>query len=167
MIARGKPTSPERERRLIAPPSLTLRAGDCRAFVVKGPFMSTIKLSDYECDQDLLPPVCMFCGQPATTRVRRNFTWYPGWVIVLILVNLIVMLVVALVLTKKLTVRVPTCDQHEGYWRRRSIIVSLSGVVVVGACIAALVYVMSLPPGGNDLSGWVCGSSVVLLLLWL
>lgn len=130
--------------------------------------MANIKLSDYECDRGLLPEVCMFCGQPAVTRVRRTFAWHPSWVILLILINLIVMLVVALILTKKMAVRVPACDQHEGYWRRRTLILTLSGFVVAALCVGGIVYLSSLPPAaGDEFTGWICGGGIVLSLAWL
>src|SRR6266851_3941179 len=109
--------------------------------------MPSVKLSDYECERDMLPPVCMFCGNPATTRVRRNFSWHPGWVYILILVNLLITLVVALILTKKMTVRVPVCDEHEGYWRRRFAPLLGSFVLISITCIAGFAYMTSLPPG--------------------
>jgi hypothetical protein len=39
--------------------------------------MPTVKLSDYECRKNLLPDVCMFCGEPAVTRKSKNFAWHP------------------------------------------------------------------------------------------
>jgi hypothetical protein len=130
--------------------------------------MATVKLSNYECRRDLLPQVCMFCGAPAVTRVKRTFSWCPGWVWILILVNLIVVLVVALILTKKMTVRVPTCHEHEGYWRRKNVYVGLSFVAIVLISVGGLVIASSQAQGGgNDPTGFVCVGSSVLFFAWL
>jgi hypothetical protein len=130
--------------------------------------MPTVKLSEYECRRGLLPGVCMFCGAPATTRVERRFSWHPSWVYLLILINLLVTLIVALILTKKMTVRVPVCDEHEGFWRRRMLILVLTFLLVAACCTAALVYLAYLPPAVNDeLTPWLCGGGVILFFAWL
>lgn len=130
--------------------------------------MATIKLSDYECRKDMLPKVCMFCGAPATTRVRRQFSWTPGWVWILILVNLIVLAVVAMLVTKKMPVRVPTCDEHEGHWRRKNTVIGLTFLAVAVLCVLGIVYAtQQVGPGGDDVTGWVCAGCGVLFLAWL
>jgi hypothetical protein len=130
--------------------------------------MPSITLSKYECSRSLLPDVCVVCGAPATTRKARNFSWHPGWVWVLILINLIVVLIVALILTKRMSVRLPVCDQHEGYWRRRTWFYTLPTLAILLLGIGALVYLWSQPPGVKDeLTGWLCGGSLVLLVAWI
>ena len=49
--------------------------------------MATVKLTEYECRKNLLPKVCMFCGEPAVERKQKNFAWHPPWVCILILVR--------------------------------------------------------------------------------
>jgi hypothetical protein len=130
--------------------------------------MPSITLSKYECSRDLLPDVCAVCGAPATTRKSRTFSWHPSWVWILILVNLLVVLIVALVLTKRMTVRLPVCDQHEGYWRRRTLFYTLPTVFILLLGAGAFTYVVSRPPGpADDLNGWLCGGSIGLLFVWV
>lgn len=130
--------------------------------------MATVKLSDYECERGFLPYVCMFCGRQAVTRVKQKFQWHHPWIFLLILVSVLVYIIVALVLTKKMVVRVPACDQHEGYWRRKGWRIGLSFVVIAGLAVAGIVYLTSLPPGpADELSGWICGGGVILFLIWL
>jgi hypothetical protein len=130
--------------------------------------MPTVKLSDYECKRDLLPDVCMFCGAPAATRLRRTFTWTPGWVWILLLVNLIVLAVVAMLVTKKMTVNVPVCEEHEGYWRRKNLLMLMSLLGVTLICIGGVVIVTTQDQRGNDdLTGWACGGSIAFAVVWL
>lgn len=129
--------------------------------------MPSVKLTDDECSHDLLPKICMFCGQPATTRKQRNFAWHPQWVWVLILAGLLIALIVALVLTKRMTVRVPVCDEHEGFWRRKGMALGFS---FLGLCLVAmgvLVFMVNQGPGNDDVTGWACLGSVGLFLAWL
>jgi hypothetical protein len=130
--------------------------------------MPSVKLSRYECSRDMLPDVCMFCGEPATVRKRKTFGWHPGWVWILILVNLIVLIVVAMILTKKMPMKVPLCERHAGYWTRRTLTLTFSFLAVAVLCIGAGVYMDAQPVGQrDDLGGILCGGGVVLFLGWL
>jgi hypothetical protein len=129
--------------------------------------MATVKLSEYECERDLLPQVCAFCGEPAVTRVKRNFAWHPPWVWILILVNVLIAAVVAMILTKKMAVRVPVCDLHEGFWRRKGIVLSLTFAVIVVYVVGWVLFAIYQGPGQDELTGWLCAGGVVLLLVWL
>jgi hypothetical protein len=129
--------------------------------------MPNIKLTDYECRKNLLPKVCMFCGQPAVTRKQRNFAWHPPWVWILVLVGILVAAIVAIVLTKRMTVRVPVCEQHEGFWRRRGMTIGFSFLGIVLVEIAAAIGAANLPQGQDNLGGFVCAGGVFLLLGWL
>lgn len=127
--------------------------------------MPSVTLSDYECRRGLLPDVCAFCGAPAAGRRERTFSWHPSWVWVLILINLIV---VALVLTKRMTVRVPVCEAHDGFWRRRATILLTSFLLIALFVGAAVAFSMDQPPGGPDLLQTVmCGGGIVLVLAWV
>src|SRR4051794_9141970 len=130
--------------------------------------MPNVKLSRHECSRDLLPSVCMFCGEPATTRKRKTFGWHPSWVWVLILVNLIILIIVAMILTKKMPMRVPVCDRHEGYWTRRALTLTFTFLLVAVLCVGAGSYMDAQPvTQRGDLGGLLCGGGVVLFLGWL
>jgi hypothetical protein len=111
----------------------------------------------------------MKCGAPAEVHREKTFSWFPGWVYVLILVNLLVCLIVALILTKKKRVPVPLCHAHRNHWYGRQAVALLSFVglvcVIVGAAI--LVNVLGGPRGLDEYGGWLCGASVVALVAWL
>ncbi len=130
--------------------------------------MANVKLSAYECRKNLLPKVCMFCGEPAVTRKQRNFAWHPPWVWILILAGILVAAIVALILTKRMTVRVPVCERHEGFWRRRNLVVGLSFLGVAVLEIVAIAISANQPQGqNNDLGGFVCVGGAFLFLAWL
>lgn len=130
--------------------------------------MPKVRLSYRECKRGDLPEVCMFCGEPATARVKKTFSWHPQWVYILILVALLVALIVALVLTKKMTVRVPTCERHEGYWRRRTFTLVGSFLAVAGIGIGAIAFLASQGPNPNDdMTGILCGGTALLAFVWL
>jgi len=130
--------------------------------------MPTIKLSRYECSRDLLPSVCVFCGAPAVTRRKRRFSWFPGWIWLIILLSWLIGLILALVLTKSMTVRLPVCADHEGFWRRNKQFINIGSVAVFLVC-AGLFAVVIVQKGeqANELAGWLCGGGAAFFFLWL
>jgi hypothetical protein len=85
--------------------------------------MPIVKLYRGECERDLLPDICMKCGQKSTVRVEHTFHWLMPWIVAVALgcgfwVGLIVIFIVW-VLSSKMTVRVPLCDAHKTEWSRR------------------------------------------------
>jgi hypothetical protein len=129
--------------------------------------MPTIKLSETECRKNLLPDLCMFCGEPSSERKHKNFAWHPSWVWILILVSALIAVILALVLTKRMTVRVPVCERHRGYWMRRGLVLGLSFTAIAAVSIGVLIFMGQQGPGNDDLTGWLCGGSVVLFFIWL
>jgi hypothetical protein len=99
--------------------------------------MPNVTLSRYECTGDLLPPVCTVCGEPATEKIERKFSWHPQWSELLI--------VGALIFTKRISVRLPICARHASFWRRRNQ-VALIGLLVVLVLAAAAIIHMYLEP---------------------
>ena len=108
---------------------------------------------------------CAWSAAPATTRPERTFTYIPGWVWVLFLVNLIVLIVIALVLMKRMTVRVPVCDEHRSHWSKRTFAVLGTLLAVVAISIGAFAYFVNQQPP-ND-GGWICLGTFGLLFVWL
>src|SRR5262249_42992882 len=101
--------------------------------------MARVRLYYEETRAKALPALCMKCGEPATTHVRRTFSWYPQWVFVLVLVAIPVYVIVALILTKRMAVEVPLCDRHRGHWWKRQLIMYLPLLAIFG--LALLAYV--------------------------
>ena len=103
--------------------------------------MANITLSKREFQRDLLPDVCMFCGEPTETRKVKTFLWHPRLVwLLLALNNLLILLLVAAAVTKKRTVEVPICKRHVGFWSRRLAIVIAILLIVAFLWVRALTY---------------------------
>lgn len=89
----------------------------------------------------VLPGRCVCCNAPATTRLRRQFQWYPPWVNLLILFpGLLIAVILMLVLRKKMPLEVPLCDEHRRRRRQRllaCIAWGLGSLVLLGVSILA------------------------------
>jgi len=121
--------------------------------------MPDVTLSRYECTRDLLPPVCTVCGEPATEKIERKFSWHPQWSDFLI--------VGALVFTKRMSVRLPHCARHAVFWRRRNQVILITMLVVLGLILAAIAYAhLDGDKGHPGLQGWFCGGAVLLVFVW-
>jgi hypothetical protein len=70
--------------------------------------------------RDPLPLICMITGEDTEETVEQKFSFTPGWVYVLLIINWLICLIVALVVTKKMTITVPVVDDQRTYWKRRS-----------------------------------------------
>lgn len=130
--------------------------------------MASIKITSYECRKDLLPGICMKCGQPATVRVSHRFAWHPPWVPVLILVNLLIYAIIAMILTKRMTVNMPMCDEHRTYWRKRALWTWLTFAIVVLGSISGIGFLQTInPPQRDEYFSYVCFGSVIGFVAWI
>lgn len=132
--------------------------------------MASVCLDREEVEEEDLPAVCMCCGAPATQHVRKVFSWYPPWVLVLLLAGVIPFAIVASVLSKRMRIAAPLCGAHKGHWFRRALLVwlSLLALIVLSIGLIVLVSMANRQLGhGGDLSGWVCLGIVVLLVGWI
>lgn len=133
--------------------------------------MPSLSLSRFEATEGRLPRMCMQCGAEAVTERKKNFSWHPQWVIILILVNLLIYVVVAMVLTKRMSVRAPFCDKHQNHWRWRAWFIWLGLVLVCVLGIGGLVLFNVLNERargrGSDLGGFVCLAVGAIGLIWL
>lgn len=131
--------------------------------------MARVRLEDYEVEEDLLPQVCMKCGAEAATTKRKTFSWYPPWIIAIIIVAPLPGLIVAMVLTKRMTVRVPICDQHKNHWTWRHWFAGLTvlglGAMGVAGLIVLLQFDRRMP--SRNLASWACIGTGVALVVWV
>lgn len=84
----------------------------------------------------------MKCGAPADTRVSKNMSWYPPWVLAVILLGLLPYVILALALTKRVRMRAPMCYLHRNHWTMRVwiivlLLVAFVGLIIVGAIVAS------------------------------
>src|SRR5258708_594970 len=94
--------------------------------------MATVRLGRFEGEEYDLPRVCMRCGARASTWKTKQFTWYPMW-------SRFMGGLLMLLFAKKMTVRVPLCDNHKWHWGGRMAIVILGLVAVIALFIGGAV----------------------------
>jgi hypothetical protein len=131
--------------------------------------MATLRLGERPWDEEELPDLCMKCGAPAELYKDKKFSWHPGWVYVLLLVNLLVFVLVALALTRKRRVRVPLCAAHRNHWFWPQVI-AVGGLLFFLALGILTIAVMSDQDNTaplEGLGGLLCVSTLVGLVAWL
>jgi hypothetical protein len=130
--------------------------------------MASIRLYKEElCDPDTLPPVCMKCGKPATTTVKCRFTWYPGWVNILIPAGWLPWLIVRLILERNMRVPAPMCAAHRRHWRLRKMLIIGGLLLAMGLALAAIGVGIGTDGRGNEIVIVLLISSGVVALAWI
>lgn len=128
--------------------------------------MARVRLGRFEVEAQQLPPVCIVCGAPATEHRTKNFSWFPPWVVVLLLLGLPVFIIVALILTRRMRVTAPLCAEHRQHWSSRQFAMLVSTFVFLP--VAFMVMVNFSPMGrDDDLGGLICLGLTVLGLTWV
>jgi hypothetical protein len=129
--------------------------------------MADVRLRLGEAD-GRLPDVCMCCGEAASDTNRRNMTWTPPWVGILILAGWLPYIIVAAIMSKTATVHVPLCERHQSHWLNRNLIIWGSFVLFLLIGVAGFVVAASLPGrDGENVFPFVCLGSVVFFVIWL
>jgi hypothetical protein len=133
--------------------------------------MAQVKMGRYEVEKRELPGVCARCGQPTRYYKTKNFSWYPPWIGITILIALPVFLILALVMTKRMTVGVPLCDKHKYHWGVRLAIILLGLLAVILIGVGALVLGGMISDSDKDTGATIMGLGMagagVLFLVWL
>ncbi len=103
--------------------------------------MHSVNVPASELTEFDLPRVCVVTGQTQGVEFHPvKFSWYPRWVVALILVNLLVAAIVAQVLTKKVSGKLPFTPEAHAAWKKGKLLYGLSFVaflVFIGAMIFA------------------------------
>ena len=129
--------------------------------------MADVRLRLREVD-GYLPQVCMCCGEPASDTKTRTMSWCPPWVGILILAGLLPWAIVVAILTRRVTVQVPLCEQHQSHWLNRNLLIwgsfFLFGLLGLGGIVLGL----NLPRQEQDaVMPFICIGSGVMLLAWV
>jgi uncharacterized membrane protein YqjE len=109
-----------------------------------------------------IPTVCAQCGAPATTQCRREFTWYPPWLMVLAIFWLVPFLIAALVATRRMKLKVPFCEQHRRHFSLRSMTL---GFGIVGLIALMVAIIVGIEPG-SDLKTIAIATWFILFIAW-
>jgi hypothetical protein len=132
-----------------------------------------VTVLDYEIRADLVPPLCLKCGDPATVRVEKNFSWYPRWIYVFFLLGLpgmLLMVILAFALKKRKLLHAPMCDKHCNLWKNGTwtILGSLFGLVTVAILLTIFGTQIDTIPGWRGYSFVVIfGGWITAIVLWL
>src|SRR5262249_11943195 len=122
-----------------------------------------IRLDRFEAERDVLPPVCIICGAPATVRKNKTFSWYPPWAGVFG--------IVALIMTQRMRVVVPFCALHRGHWLNRNLLVGLGflGLVLcgLGGVIGLAIADSASIDVGHGLGAYFGLMMLLLFVAWL
>ncbi|HLW67799.1 MAG TPA: hypothetical protein VKS79_20950 [Gemmataceae bacterium] len=127
--------------------------------------MAELRLKQSQTTGDRMPMVCMVCGEPAVKHYRKNFSWVPGWVHITIIAGLLPWAIIVSILTKRMWVDVPVCQQHRGYFWKRTAVAVLSFLLLAVVSIGAAVLLDEM--GAKDAVGFVCVGSAGLFFAWV
>ena len=108
--------------------------------------MASIRITRYEAQNNLLPPVCVVTGEPTTDFKRHTFRWTPPWVGILILAGLLPYLIVALITRKDITFDIPIASRKKGHWLWRQLFAVFGVLGCIGLVIVGIA--LSNQPGG-------------------
>jgi hypothetical protein len=129
--------------------------------------MAEIRL-DLEEANGALPDMCACCGEPSAVIKTRNMSWFPPWVSFLILAGWLPYLILVLVLTKRATVQVPLCEQHQGHWFNRYLLTWVSFLIMLMVAIGMVAAAASLQPRGREeFVGFAALGALLLFILWI
>ena len=128
--------------------------------------MAELQMRESETGEEHMPDVCMACGGPAETHIRRRFSWYPSWVVLTVFIAAPLAVILMVALTKRMTVHVPVCRRHRGYWWKRNLVMFLP-LVVLGVIGLAAIALANNQPGQDRIAGSACVGSFALWFVWL
>jgi hypothetical protein len=132
--------------------------------------MATVRLTRREAEHGNLPAACMCCGEPTTLWKTKKFSWQPSWVIATVMAGLLPYVIVSLILTKRMTVRVPLCADHQNHWFKRVAFNLCYLIFIVGLLVGsfAIPELLDVSLQTRDaITGAICIGTVVTLLAWV
>jgi hypothetical protein len=89
-----------------------------------------------------LPGRCVKSNEPTAGRLKRNLTWYPQWLVVLLLcVGPIPYIIVALILQKTAKIEIGLSEQWRGRRNRALLIGWLIALAAVGLFVGGIAFV--------------------------
>ena len=115
--------------------------------------MARVRIRCRDIHADRLPNVCIVCGGEGPTRIRKKFVVAPQWagivgVVAFLFGNLLGLIIYIIVIEnvkKRISARLPVCNRHRGYFRKRAIwkafLTSLIFIIPVAVVVALGVVV--------------------------
>jgi hypothetical protein len=137
--------------------------------------MAHIRLHVRQADGHL-PMICMRCGEPASALKTKKMYWYPRWLLVLVLLGLpgiIILVILALMLRKNARLQAPFCEQHQGHWTLRTVIIWVTTILVVVFSIGSFIVFIALEEArprqqAPEIIGpMLCVGTMILFVAWM
>lgn len=125
--------------------------------------MAKVVIYAEEADDDLLPDVCARCGEPATTRIRKHFSWHPPWDV---RTSLPIHCLNTVFDRRRFTVRLPVCEAHRGHWRSL-LLFNLGGFLLLCGLFVVAIRISNVPFKDDHRIPIFWASLVLLFFLWL
>lgn len=89
--------------------------------------MAKVTIPKGELNKFDLPPVCVITGEHTHVDFHPvKFSWYPRWIVVLVIVNLLIAAIVAMILTRQVRGELPFSDEGWRRYRRAKLMSTLS-----------------------------------------
>src|SRR5438874_1356496 len=128
--------------------------------------MAQVKLGRFEAEEGELPPLCLRCGAPATGFKSLQFSSYPDWSYLLLLLTFWPFLIAAPLLRQRMRVLAPLCPTHRKYWLRRRLLFWVCIAILICLLIVSLPVAADSNPSGGSFGAvwflfWIAG------LFWL
>jgi len=121
--------------------------------------MTTVEISRYEAEDEILPHVCIKCGGPAIQSVRHTFRYAPAPFNIPLLEH---------IFGSQMTVHVPVCEAHRFHWS----IYTWVGVVGFGILVSGFIVGMcaashqSSPAASDTIFDHVLLSTLAFGAMW-
>jgi hypothetical protein len=106
------------------------------------------------------PSVCLKCGYPAGTFIKKKVYWHPSWLLALILLGLWPYIIATLLVRKGMELKMPLCKVHRKKYRLFQI---LSPAIIAGG-FCLLISGAYLP---QDYSGVAIGAGILVVIFGL
>ncbi len=93
--------------------------------------MAQVRMSRYEAEEGMLPPVCVRCGAPATRYKRVSFSTLSDVFYLVVLFLLWPLAMAAVLLRQRALFLLPVCHPHRNHWRWRRAFLAACFVVLL------------------------------------
>ena len=130
--------------------------------------MDWITFTKQQVENDALPSVCMVCGEEATRRVNKTFSYTPEWVGFLYLLGFLPGLVAAQFTTQEMRVSCPLCTDHQNHWRKLTLVASMGWFVSLP--LASIGFLIGMAIRSDSITVQLIGLGIgaaVGLIPWL
>lgn len=111
----------------------------------------SVTISKHAAENDLLPDLCMVCGNHTTERVYSTVSFQKNWAQALMLLGFIFGgipgVIIAMLTTRETQITCPLCPDHRNHWSRLTLFASLGWLLPI--VLGALGFLAAYLPAGS------------------